>query len=141
MQEKGIFLHLGSSIDEAVGEGMVKAVKISPLKVFSSQLLFIDSGFIPNLNFFEDEVVVRDTFFTNYEDVYFIGGVTRADIESELLFTNNYEEAISQASCFCDYLVEGKTLTFERKSRSDQDWQKAIDRLLGQKKEVESIDI
>jgi len=138
--EKGILIHLESSIEEAVGEGMVKAVKISPLKVFSSQLVFIDSGFIPNLNFFEDEVVVRDTFFTNHQDLYFVGDVARSDIESEILFTNNYEETLSQASCFCDYLIEEKTPAFERKSSGQEDWQKAIDSLLGEKsQQVESI--
>jgi len=139
LQEKGIVLHLESSIEEAVGEGMIKAVKISPLKVFSSQLVFVDSGFSPNLNFFEEEIKICDTFFTNYEKVYLLGDVNRSDIEKEILFTNNYQEVKQQASCFCDYLLEAKAPGFQRKTDEAENIQKAVGALLNENKVVENI--
>jgi len=48
-----------------VGEGVVKAAKLSPLMVFSSQLVFIDSGFVSNLNFFEDGIIIEDKFLVS----------------------------------------------------------------------------
>jgi hypothetical protein len=109
------------------------------LKVFSSQLVFIDSGFKPNLSFFEDEVVVRDTFFTNHEGVYFLGDVTRSDIEKDIAFANNYEETKEQASYFCDYLLEQKTPLFQRKAEGFESIQQAIDAFLNENKVVKSI--
>jgi thioredoxin reductase len=139
LQEKGITLHLESSIQEAVGEGMIKAVKISPLKVFSSQLVFVDSGFSPNLGFFEDEIISRDTFFTNHEDVYLLGDVTQSDIETKVLFSNNYQEAREQAALLCDYILDEKAPVFQRKVEDAQDIDKEIDVILSENKVVENI--
>ncbi len=139
LTQKGISLHLGSFIQEAVGEATVKAVKLSPLKVFSSQLVFIDSTFKPNLDFFEDELVIRDNFFTDHEDVYILGDAGRSDIETEIAFVNNYEEAKTGASSFSDYLLEQKAPVFERKTKSDESIHQAIEALLNENKVVEKI--
>ncbi len=83
LNQKKVNFYLGVAIEEAVGEGMVKAVKISPLKVFSSQLVFIDSGFIPNFDFFEEDLAVRDNFFTDYQGLYFLGSVNNQDVKGQ----------------------------------------------------------
>lgn len=97
LAEKKVNLYLGAVIEEAVGEGLVKAVKISPLKVFSSQLVFIDSGFIPNRDFFEQDLAIRDHFFTDYQGLYFLGGTNNQDISKEISFEASDQEARSQA--------------------------------------------
>ncbi|UCC95327.1 MAG: FAD-dependent oxidoreductase [Candidatus Omnitrophota bacterium] len=130
LNERGIPTYLNAQIDEAIGEGTVKATKISPLKVFSSQFLFVDSGFVPNSTFIEEEVQLKDVFFTEYEGVFFLGDVTRRDIENEFFFVSNYAEAKSQASLFADYIVEEKFPRFERKSHGHEDLQKAVDGIL-----------
>jgi len=106
-QAKNISFYLESSIEEAVGESMVKAVKISPLKVFSSQLVFIDSGFKPSLDFFEEEVKIHDIFFTNFEGIYVLADAGKQDIESETLFASNFEVAKRQAEVFADFVITG----------------------------------
>ena len=65
LEEKGIVLHLDCFIEEAVGEGIVRAAKLSPLKIVSAQIVFIDSGFVPNLSFFEEEVNSPDIQILN----------------------------------------------------------------------------
>lgn len=107
-ERANIFLHLDAVIEEAVGEASIKAVKISPLKVFSSQLVFIDSGFTPNLQFFEEEVCCRETFFTDFEGIYFLGDVNNPGISSEVLFAANAERAKQQAEVFAAYLLEDR---------------------------------
>ena len=107
LREKNIMLHLDAFIEEVVGEGMIKAVKLSPLMVFSSQLVFIDSGFIPNLEFFEEDIAIKNSFVTNFERVYFLGDLNRPDIGSETFFTSNYEDVKKQARVFADFIAAG----------------------------------
>jgi len=106
LSEKKVNLYLGAAIEEAVGEGLVKAVKILPLKVFSSQLVFIDSGFIPNRDFFEEELVVRDNFLTDYQDLYFIGGINNQNISEEISFEASDQEIKSQAGALAGFILE-----------------------------------
>ena len=104
---KNITLYLDAFIEEAVGEGAVKAAKLSPLMVFSSQLVFIDSGFVPNLKFFEDDLIIEDNFFTNFEKVYLLGDVNRKDINQEVFFTSNYEDVKGEAHVFAEFIATG----------------------------------
>jgi len=104
---KNIGLYLDAFIEEAVGEGVVKAVKLSPLMVFSSQLVFIDSGFTPNLKFFEDELIIEDNFFTNFEGIYLLGDVNRKDIDREVFFNSNYEDVKKQTRVFSEFITTG----------------------------------
>ncbi len=115
LEERKVNLYLNASLDEAVGEGAVKAAKISPLKIFSSQLVFIDSAFSPNLSFLEEEVAVEKNFFTEYEGVYFLGDVTRKDIGAELFYLYHEEDAGREAHIFADFILEGKAPIFERR--------------------------
>lgn len=134
LKEKDISLYIGSSIEEAIGEGIVKAVKIAPFKVFSSHLVFIDSGFVANRSFFEEDIEQKDVFFTNHEGLFFLGDVSNKDIEREFFFSFNYEESLTQAIALADYLLEGKALIFERRVLSPQDRKQTIDNIFGEKK-------
>jgi NAD(P)H-nitrite reductase large subunit len=57
LNEKGINVHLNVSIEEVIGEGQVRATKVAPLKVYSSELVFIDSGFTSNLDFLSSRLI------------------------------------------------------------------------------------
>lgn len=132
LQEKNILLHLNTSLEEAVGEGMIKAAKILPLKVFSSQMVFIDSKFSANRGFFEEEVVLRDTFFTDFENSYLLGDVTRNDIEDEFFFDSNYKEAQKQAGILAEYFRDKKAPVFARKHFGLEDKKRIVDSLLSE---------
>jgi len=105
--QKNIGLYLDAFIEEAVGEGVVKAVKLSPLMVFASQLVFIDSGFTPNLKFFEDDLIIEDKFFTNFEGIYLLGDLNRGDIDKEVFFTSNCQDTEKQVRIFAEFIATG----------------------------------
>ena len=119
--QKNIGLYLDAFIEEAVGEGVVKAVKLSPLMVFSSQLVFIDSGFSPNLKFFEDDFIIEDNFFTNFEGVYLLGDVNRKDIDKEVFFNSNYEDIEKQARIFAEFIATGVKPDFSSQNSIDKE--------------------
>ncbi len=119
--EKKIILHLDAFIEEAVGEGVVKAAKLSPLMVFSSQLVFIDSGFIPNLKFFEEEISTQDLFFTNFEGIYLLGDVNQKDIANEIFFSTNHQDVKKQADLLVDFMVTGQRPVFDKDSVENKD--------------------
>jgi len=119
--QKNIGIHLDAFIEEAVGEGVVKAVKLSPLMVFSSQLVFIDSGFTPNLKFFEEDLIIEDKFFTNFEKIYLLGDVNRKDIDKEIFFTSNYQDSEKQARVFAEFIANGVRPDFSSQSSIDKD--------------------
>lgn len=130
-KEKNILVYLNSSIEEVIGEGVVKAVKISPLKVFSSQLVFVDSGFSANCDFFEEEVSVPNHFFTNYEEVYWLGGVIGLDVENERFFSHNCEEIKRQSRGLGEFLLNGESPVFNERQAEGQDKRKVVEDIFG----------
>jgi len=130
LEKKNITLYLDSCIEEAIGEGKIKAVKISPLKVFSSQLVFIDSGFLPNCGFLEEETRPGDTFFTGHDEVYFLGDVSREGVASDFFFNFNQQGARLQGADLADYILERKTPCSERKTVEPEDEQRIIEDIL-----------
>jgi len=135
LENKNIVLYPDFIMEEAVGESMVRAVKLSPLKVFSSQLVFIDSGLVPNLDFFEEEMQPKDTFFTDFDRIYLLGDVTDNSADRESFFINNYEDAIKQTEVFSEFIIEGKTPVFEKRAFESNDVLVFLDEYL---KEVQS---
>ena len=93
---------------------MVKAAKLCPLMVFSSQLVFIDSGFVPNLKFFGDDIISEDNFFTNFENIYLLGDVNRKDISQEVFFRSSYEDVKGEAHIFAEFIATGVRHTFSK---------------------------
>jgi thioredoxin reductase len=128
-KEKNIALYLNASIEEAIGEATVKATKIVPLKVFSSQLVFIDSGFLPNHDIFSEECKINDIFFSDYEGVYFLGDTNNQGITDDCFYIHNQQEAKEQASLFADFILGGPAPVFQRKLMSFEDKIKIIEEL------------
>jgi thioredoxin reductase len=121
LKSKNISVHQGYSIEEVVGEASVKAVKLIPLKVFSSQLVCVDSGFTPNLDLFDEEVIPRDTFFSNFENIHLLGDVNEKNIENEDLFIYNHHNALKQAEIFALFLSGKSEAVFIKKEAGELD--------------------
>jgi thioredoxin reductase len=139
LKEKNISLHQGYDIEEIVGEANVKAVKLTPLKVFSSQLVFADCGFTPGIDFFEDEVILRNTFFSNFENIYFLGDVNEKDIENEVHFIYNHNNALKQADAFSNFLSSQEEPIFKKEERKDGDVEECYSSIMS--KSVEPQDV
>ena len=130
LKENEMLLYFDSLIEEAVGESKVKATKILPLKAFPSQLVIIDSGFVPNLNFFEEEIFTNGTFFTNFEGVFLLGDVNDSEIGKENFFTYNHENARQQGLSFAEFIVEGKRSVHHKKIIEENDVKDNIENIL-----------
>ncbi len=135
LKEKNIDIYLDAAIEEAVGEATVKAAKIAPLKVFSSQLVFIDSGLVSNLDFFEEPLEVASSFGTNFSNLYVIGDAADPAVTADLYCINNYERAKQSAELFADFLLSGKKPVVVKKVVEDSDIQSAYSVLLGASEE------
>jgi NAD(P)H-nitrite reductase large subunit len=130
-EARGIQTHFDCLIEEAIGEGVVKAIKITPLKVFSADLLFIDSGFIANREIFS-EVTPGDLAVA--KDIYVIGEAANSDIENEKFFAYNYENAKAQGLALAEALLADKPLEFtfrlmtqEEKNRMIEDFLSTVE--------------
>ena len=99
--------YFDTTIDEAIGEGVVKAVKIMPLKVVSSQLVFMDTGFIPNLSFFEQEVTVKDELLTDFEDVLVTGVASLSNLDDNPFFNWDSQDIESRARQCAQFILTG----------------------------------
>ncbi|MFA6281159.1 MAG: FAD-dependent oxidoreductase [Candidatus Omnitrophota bacterium] len=128
--EKGINVHLDVSIEEVIGESQVTAIKVTPLKVYSSELVFIDSGFMPNFDFFEQPINMSDTFPVCFSDIYVIGDASRKDIDKEYFYEFNQEEAIYEADCLAEKFFGVSKANFERKVLQEEDKKKIIEDFL-----------
>jgi nitrite reductase (NADH) large subunit len=123
----GIRVYEGAFLEEVIGEGMVKAVKVNPLKVFSSQLVCLEDEFSPNLEFIEGGLECENTFFTNYQDLYCIGDVTRSAVGRERFFLWNHEEALIHGRLIAAYLTEGIAPVFMARIPEPADIHKEVE--------------
>lgn len=129
-RQKNIIVYTNCICEEVIGEGVVKAVKLNPLKVISSQLVFVDSGFSPNFDFFEEAIEIKDTFFTNFSDIFFLGDVNGIgnDMQSSLIFNN--ENVQQQVKMLADFILGNKINTFTPRVVSEIDLQNNIQEML-----------
>ena len=68
------------------------------------------------IDFMEEEVAAQDTFFSKFEDIYFLGDVNRKEKENELLFQFNQEEAREQAKLLVQFFLTGDKPEIRRNS-------------------------
>lgn len=132
--QKGISLYLNSRVEEAVGEARIKAIKISPLKVFPSQLLFVDSGFTPNKDFLEEESgeepLAGDIVSAASQEVHFIGDIASKNIGEEFFFKFNHIRAKKSALALADCIAKGESPVVEEMFLSEEDKNKIIDEFI-----------
>ena len=100
--EEGIDSYCGVKIEEAIGEGMLKAVKVSSPKVFAAQMLILDFGFMPNISAFSDTVLAKeeavniDDYLETPEKGIFCGGMAADKFLSQRLKFSYYQDIIEQ---------------------------------------------
>jgi len=135
LSAKKVALYPAADLEEAVGEGTVKAVKIQPLKVFSSQFLFIDSGLILKRDFFEEEITISNNFSTNFQGLYLLGDCSREVLDQDHFFNGEPAERLKkEAQAFSDFILGGSSAV----SREDYDISRKpeiIDKFLSQAEE------
>ena len=128
--EKNVPVHEGVGIEELIGEGQVRATKITPLKVFSSQLVFIDSGFTRAIDFFEEPFTLNNVIETSQEGLFVIGDANRLDIQDELFFLTGHRDASLQAQALAKALREGTKPVVERLCASNEEKQRILEELI-----------
>ncbi|MFH1772099.1 MAG: FAD/NAD(P)-binding oxidoreductase [Candidatus Omnitrophota bacterium] len=126
---RGIHAHINCSLEEVIGEGGVKAIKIEPFKVFSSQLVLIDSGFYPNRNFSDEELNKHDYLFTDYSGVYLIGDAARDNIENDYFFTSASGYIEMQADWLVKKIFKEETEPLKIEALTAEQKKNAIDEL------------
>jgi len=110
---EGIGIYSGSTIEEAIGEATVRAVKLSPLKVLSAQALFVDSGFLPNVDFFEPDE--NETFVPENKDIFFIGSAADKGIGNDFFFVDKSENSLLSAVALAENIFTDKPVDFTPK--------------------------
>lgn len=109
LEQKGVMVYYRESITEAIGEGSLKAVKISGKKIFSSQMLILDTPLLPALDFFNGEVYPKGKYFTNFPEIYFLGKINLP--ENERARFNLLNEDISrEVKDFCNCIFHPTNL-------------------------------
>ncbi|MCF7886818.1 MAG: NAD(P)/FAD-dependent oxidoreductase [Candidatus Omnitrophica bacterium] len=134
LEKKGIVLYLGYNLEEVIGEKSVKAVKIIknaidnsldeenlPIKVFSSQLVFIDSSLHPNLSFLGDLEAnfEQKDFFLNYSTIYIIGDAGKLDIKNQKCYAKNSLRAKGEGVALANYFLGSETSSFNLKNQEN----------------------
>jgi thioredoxin reductase len=105
LKERGVNVYQNVQITEIVGEGKVVATKTSIPKVFSSQLVFVDSGLSPNYKLLD--FPTQGSFFTPYSGVYLLGDVRNQRLEDEHFFFFNSLNIENEARYLSKYLLAG----------------------------------
>jgi NAD(P)H-nitrite reductase large subunit len=101
--QRNIDIYDNAAILEIIGEAYVKAVKTSIPKVFSSQAVFLDSGFVPNDKLIDFPAEPRG-FFTEYPQVYCIGKMHNPpSLENKWFLNDGYStsQVKALAGCLC----------------------------------------
>lgn len=135
LKAQEIMVHFDYSLDEAIGEGVVKAVKLKPLKVFSADLLLVDSGFSANRQALEDS----GPDLSSFSNICIIGDADNQEVENERFFAYNYENSINQAKQLVESLVASTPYEFNRKVISDDDKKKIMEDFLANVEIKETI--
>ncbi|MCF7870628.1 MAG: NAD(P)/FAD-dependent oxidoreductase [Candidatus Omnitrophica bacterium] len=119
LKRQNIEIHLGYKLDEVIGERAVKAVKIKkeknsfkedesfPVKLFSSQLVFADSGLKPNLGFLDSSGIDLETkcFFSKYGQIYIAGDAANAELEGQKSYRGNKAKVERGSAALANYIL------------------------------------
>jgi len=119
LNERGIQLYLNASIEEAIGEGCVKALKIVPLKIFPAEAIFIDSGWMPNIDFFDEAITGVGRCFTKESDIFILGDGNKPNLDGEFFYTDDYKEIDAQTDNLIGVLFSNKTPIIPEKTPND----------------------
>lgn len=134
LEKRGIIIYQKYSLEEVIGEKTVKAIKITKkeddslaeekscsMKVFSSQLVFADSGLRPNLDFLNDgEIRLEEKdYFKRHGQIYIIGDAANLKIENQNCYFGNQLMAEEESNNLANYLLKDET--FEPRAEGSED--------------------
>ena len=121
-------------------------------------MVFLDTGFSPNLDFFEAPINITNIFSVEaaalseeaaspaaqFNDIFVIGNCARKDIETDCFYAYNSDEARRQAEILAQFILEAKEINFSYKVLSEDDKQKMIDNFIvsgdGVNAEIKNLD-
>lgn len=112
-----------ADITEAIGEGWLRAIKLSSGKFLACELLILDNLYLPDLDLIKDNPQVTrngELFFDEflnlgYRDCFICGDVSDKEVFRERFFVENKERSLKQAEVVAQNLLGRKTpLSFEK---------------------------
>ena len=95
----------------------MRAVKLNPLKVLSAQALFLDSGFLPNVDFFEGDEDAG--LVSNNKDICIIGDAADKGIANDSFFAHQSENAVNYGYALAETMVNNVPFNFTPSVVSD----------------------
>lgn len=137
LKKRNIDIYENTKISEVIGEAAVKATKTSLGKVFSSQLVFVDSGFIPNCklldpislenNFFPKVDSSLEGFHTPYPGIYLLGDIRNNEIDNESFFLFNSQNVEEEAKALASHILNKGDKVFNRKKYTSEQVKKFLE--------------
>jgi len=104
-ESRGIDTYLNCRMEEAIGERSLKAVRISLPKIFSAQVMFVDSGFTAGRILSDSGISIDESFYTNYDGIYVLGEAANKNIGKDKFFMNNADQARRQARLLAHHIA------------------------------------
>ncbi|MCD6228500.1 MAG: FAD-dependent oxidoreductase [Candidatus Omnitrophica bacterium] len=130
LKRRNIDIYENAEITEVIGNSIVKATKISLPKVFSSNVVVVDTHLLPNLK-------ILETSFKEGElppQVMLLGDVARKNIEKEYFFIFNSINVYREAKALAEKITERGKGYFSPKVYTLQDIESFLDEEFNEKK-------
>ncbi len=109
---------LDVEVSEIIGNGDVKALRLSSGKIIACDLFIVDTGLKPNLEIvrntdivYEEAIFVDDNFSTNIENIFALGDVINKDLPGLKDFSGQISQISSQVSCLKEVISHRFPLT------------------------------
>lgn len=122
LKKRNIDIYENTKITEIIGERTVKATRTNQGKIFSSQLVFVDSGFIPNRKLLEPGLLENSIAF----GIYLLGDITNLRIEEELFFIFNSDNAREQAKGLASHILNKEDKAVNKREPTQEEIKKYL---------------
>lgn len=84
-----IDIYEGCAIEEVIGDSSIRATRVNIPKIFASELVIVDSGFVHNTDMIEEDFTINNYFLSPFDKVYFLGDISYyRDTDYFLLFNS-----------------------------------------------------
>ena len=96
--------YFGLEVKEVIGNGDVKALRLSNGKIVACDLFIVDTGIKPNLEVVkntdilcEDALIIDGNFSTNIEDIFAVGDVVNQDLSNYIDYKGTSDKIIEDS--------------------------------------------
>ncbi len=121
LEENGIEIILGQDVNEIIGNGDIKAVKLDSGKAFESSLVIVGKGVAPNIDLIKDTqikfnegIIANNLMQTNIPNIYTAGDVSETfDIALGRLSVNALWPVAVEQGRICGANMSGDGLNYE----------------------------